>query len=686
MKFTMFRSLFDHDKIESEHEWPAIVERAKAPREYRQKRDMPLIKFALFGDVRSPEGFLRNGANMQAITGVEGDYDAGRLAPEDACTNLGMAGVSALVYTTPSYSPEAPRWRVLAPLSADHPPEARMGLLGRVNGVLGGALAPESFVPAQSYYWGRVAGGSYLALEARGACVDTLPALDAGAVRPALVPVPATTGPPPTGDLLAEGGRNRGLYAFACRFRRYNASPAAILAAALAENSERCAPPLPEAEVRTIVRSALNHAPALDYVPTGDAPASVVVRRVEVVPTGLLVPRSVLQAEERRINALTDLPTLTHPVRSDIYHDSLWNAETVIHATLNGRLWFDQSTGLPMNGVRILSEVDAYFHTSTVNSLPGGHAIKDRTIHKAMVLVANQNPIDPWQDWLSGLQWDGVIRLDTLASTYFGVTVGDDGLENLMLRKLMVAVVARQFRPGAKFDAMLVLEGAQGIRKSSALRSLFGGPYVASWEHDFNTKDFRQQLQGNICIEVAELASFQRSEMNAIKSILSETVDVFRPSYGRSVERRPRRCVMIGTSNDSAYLTDADGNRRFWPMQCARLIDTDALEHDREQIFAESVVAFNRGGVDARWWELPGRVITEQAERMQVDPWLDILRSFLLGRQTCRLPQLMVRPLDIPVERQTSGTARRIAGLMRQLGWKRVHDDSGNYWTTRSDT
>ena len=147
MKFTMFRSLFDHDKIESEHEWPAIVERAKAPREYRQKRDMPLIKFALFGDVRSPEGFLRNGANMQAITGVEGDYDAGRLAPEDACTNLGMAGVSALVYTTPSYSPEAPRWRVLAPLSADHPPEARMGLLGRVNGVLGGALAPESFVP-----------------------------------------------------------------------------------------------------------------------------------------------------------------------------------------------------------------------------------------------------------------------------------------------------------------------------------------------------------------------------------------------------------------------------------------------------------------------------------------------------------------------------------------------------------
>jgi hypothetical protein len=677
MKFTMFRSLYDREKVDSEHEWQEIVGRARAPREYRQKRDMPLIKFALFGDQRSTEGLLRNGANMRQITGVEGDYDAEQMAPEDACTTLGMAGVTALLYTTPSYTPTAPRWRVLAPLSADHPPDARTAFLGRINGLLGGVLAPESFVPAQSYYWGRIAGGEYLALEARGACVDTLTGLDAGAIMPA-APPERPTGPPPSHVSLIEGGRNRGLFEIGSGLRRRNLSPEAILAALLAENLARCVPPLPENEVRVIARSASQYTPTVDYVTNGEAAPTE--RRIEVVPTGVLIPRSVLRAQEMRLDSLADLPLSKS--QAGIYHDTITNCEVIMQATLNGRLWLDRSTGFPMRGPRLLNDIDSYHETAVIGALPGGHGIKDRNVYKAMQLIAHRNPIDPWQDWLGELRWDGVERLTNMSERYFGVSVGADGLEQLMWRKLMVAVVARQFHPGAKFDAMIVLEGAQGTRKSTALRALFGSPYVASWEHDFNTKDFLQQLQGNVCIEIADLASLQRTEMNAVKAILSQTVDVYRPTYARSVERRPRRCVMVGTSNDRSYLTDPTGNRRFWPLQCTA-IDTDALLADREQLFAEAVAAFRAGGEDANWWLLPGRVVEEQATRLIEDPWTDRLRNFLVGRSTVQTFDLMHRPLEIPIERQTTGSARRIGGILRQLGWILIHTNSGNYWRPR---
>jgi hypothetical protein len=694
MKFTMFRSKFDKDKVDSDRSWPELCERAKAPREYPHKDAMPLIKFALFGnDIRSAEGYLRNNANMRSITGVEGDYDAGRLTPEDACTNLGMAGVSALVYTTPSYSPEAPRWRVLAPLSADRPKDERTGLLGRINGVLGGVLAPESFVPAQSYYWGRVAGGRYLALEARGTYVDTLAGLDAGAAYPPgrdVVTGASTVTDSELRRVVVEGVPGevyQALVKLSARLvgRGMDADDAlAVLHGLLTDCAWRERDPViwqdRMNDCVTLCASA-----ARRYTDRRERPVLTLVpavaeerARIEIVQTGLLVPTSVSSSPEVELRSLDGvLPT---PARG-IYPNSLYVGSAIARASLNGRLWLDLSTRLPMNGSHLLSDIDSIRLTRQIGSIPGAQGIRDITMFKAMLALAHDNEIDPWCDWLKQLQWDGVVRLNTLASTYFGVVVGDDALENIMLRKLMVAVVARQFHPGAKFDAMLVLEGAQGIRKSSALRVLFGNPYVASWEHDFNTKDFRQQLQGNICIEVAELASFQRSEMNAIKSILSETTDVFRPSYGRTVERRPRRCVIIGTSNSNAYLTDDDGNRRFWPMVCTRVIDTDALEHDREQIFAEAVVAFRAAGTDAQWWALPGRVADEQADRMVVDPWLPVIEDYLstlVG--DVKSEALLIRPLNIPVRDQTMPILKRVAGILRRLGYRKIKSDGKMVW------
>ena len=124
------------------------------------KDKLPWLKLATFGDAKSAKGCLRTNANVATITGLEADYDAGRIKPEAARARLAKAGVAALIYTTPNHTPDAPRWRVLCPFSGPLPPDAREDLMARLNGVLGGGLDPASFTLSQAYYAGGVEGGS----------------------------------------------------------------------------------------------------------------------------------------------------------------------------------------------------------------------------------------------------------------------------------------------------------------------------------------------------------------------------------------------------------------------------------------------------------------------------------------------------------------------------------------------
>lgn len=123
------------------------------------KSGLPWLKLATFGDIPTPKGSLRHDANLSTISGVEGDYDAGVLSPAEAAERLRAAGVAAIVYTTPSHTPDAPRWRALAPTSKPLSPDERETLCARLNGALGGVLAPESFTRSQAYYYGAIGEG-----------------------------------------------------------------------------------------------------------------------------------------------------------------------------------------------------------------------------------------------------------------------------------------------------------------------------------------------------------------------------------------------------------------------------------------------------------------------------------------------------------------------------------------------
>jgi P4 family phage/plasmid primase-like protien len=159
------------------------------------KAELPWIKLATFGDLKTERGSLRHDANVQTVTGVEGDYDALDVSPATAVSLLDMAGIRALVYTSPSYAPDRWKWRVLCPLSRPHAPVERRALVARLNGVLGGVLAKESFVQSQAYYYGRVGDNpSHGAWLVDGAPLDTVAGLDEVYPRPVVIPTMRVAG------------------------------------------------------------------------------------------------------------------------------------------------------------------------------------------------------------------------------------------------------------------------------------------------------------------------------------------------------------------------------------------------------------------------------------------------------------------------------------------------------------
>jgi len=188
MSWTRFFDVFASKKVDVQQSWPEFVEHLRVAGPFPSKRACWLLKLARFGDTMNEKSCLRHDDNVIEITGIEVDYDGEAIQPEEAVERLENAGIRAAVYTSPSSRPEAPRWRVVAPLSRPYPPDARAALVARVNGVLSGILAGESFTLSQSYYYGRLTTpGDYRVLVTfdnpdAGQCIDELDELDDGAI------------------------------------------------------------------------------------------------------------------------------------------------------------------------------------------------------------------------------------------------------------------------------------------------------------------------------------------------------------------------------------------------------------------------------------------------------------------------------------------------------------------------
>jgi hypothetical protein len=321
---------------------------------------------------------------------------------------------------------------------------------------------------------------------------------------------------------------------------------------------------------------------------------------------------------------------------------------------------------------------------------PGRNKIFD-----ACVQLCLENRFDPVVDYLNGLKWDGVARVDTWLSAYLGAA--ETELNRAIGRIALVAQIKRARQPGCKFDQIIVLESPEGYFKSTALSVLAGGPENFSDQTILGHSDKEQQelLRGVWVYEIADLSNIRKAEVEHVKAFASRTHYRARPAYGRARIDLPRRGVIWATTNNAEYLKSQSGNRRFWPVPVS-VIDVEALKRDRDQLFAEAAILEGDGMSIVLPKELWGVATMEQELRRESDPWEDVLRD-VRGqlvkhgeRDEYRVlsHDLLETNIGIPRERQTPGLLHRVGVCMRQLGWHgpkqmRIGERSGRgYWRT----
>lgn len=304
---------------------------------------------------------------------------------------------------------------------------------------------------------------------------------------------------------------------------------------------------------------------------------------------------------------------------------------------------------------------------------------------KALVRVARENPYDPIAEYLNELAWDGASRLDTFLEVYLGADVrGEDGDEidddkqryvRAVSRRFLIALIARALEPGCKADDVLVLEGAQGIGKSRALKALVGGTYFLDTALALGDKDTMQAIAGAWLVELGEMASFRKDETRAEKQFLSSDVDKFRPPYGAVTEESPRRCVFVVTTNEECYLTDRTGNRRYRPVRVL-VVDVEGIRRDRGLVLAEAVVAYRAG---ERWWlEREESVLAarEADLRLNTSTTEETIARWWYSETIARRPRVMTMSdvaelaMNLTPDRLSHSVRTEIGYAMRKLGFK----------------
>lgn len=257
---------------------------------------------------------------------------------------------------------------------------------------------------------------------------------------------------------------------------------------------------------------------------------------------------------------------------------------------------------------------------------------KDK-IRDALTTVLTRHQFHPIRDYLNSLTWDGTPRLDRLIIDYIGAE--DNELTRTMTRKHFTAAVARVMNPGCKYDHCLILSGPEGIGKST-LFGVMGGDWFSDSLVTMEGKQGMEQARGCWIIELPELGSIKRSDVEQVKAYISKQQDKYRPAYGVVEEKYPRQCVFCGTTNERYFLKGDTGNRRFWVIDVnpdlRKVSDPrEAIIQDRDQLWAEAVERWKSGEPLFLTQDLEMQARQRQAEYNDDndDPLPNLLRDFL---------------------------------------------------------
>lgn len=292
-----------------------------------------------------------------------------------------------------------------------------------------------------------------------------------------------------------------------------------------------------------------------------------------------------------------------------------------------GRFRYDEfhmATQILTNGKweqqRDIHEINIQSEISKI--LPMFNRVSPLMVQRAITFVANKNRFDSARDYVLGLTWDKVDRISQWLQNVFGVD--DDEYTQKVGANWMKGLAHRMTEPGCQFDYILVVEGAQGMRKSSAFRELVRGEWHLETERSPAEKDFLVEMAGKAIIELSEGQSNATIDVKKMKSIITKRKDTYRSPYGRTAEDHPRHSVFCMTTNDDEYLKDTTGDRRWWPVTSTKMADIEYVKAYRDQLIAEAY--YRISVLNETTYEVPHDVALErQEDRRQKDPNTDAI-------------------------------------------------------------
>jgi predicted P-loop ATPase len=705
------------------------------------KEQLPFLKLASFGSRRTGKGCLRNDHNLREVFGCELDYDAKQLTPEQLADALRQHRLAGLVYTSPRHLDDAPRARLLLPFSTPLKPDQRPRMVSRVAGIIPGPITAESWTASQSYFFGRVGeapqhrvllvDGDYLDLRAdldATACGKPPPARKA---TPPRRPRPLKSKPVQSDDAADNEAAPLDIAEALTAIAAGKSSHAALVALAGKFASQA----VPLATAQAIITSALDQRPSAGRdegwqkmrgdvgrtlrwardkfaeseallasaprahgrgngsspppPPPGGGPGTSPGTPPPQRGAGGTMPRGLMRNRSPRymgnianvITALLQDPVLIGCVGFDEMALSICLQQPVpgdLRFT-KSRAWSDDDTGRLQDYLQRTAQMGR---------------LGRETVQQGVEVVAHMHPFHPVRDFLEGSVWDGRPRISAWLTRYLGVI--DSEYARITGRMWLIGMVARPMQPGCKFDHLLILEGPQGVLKSTVAHALCD-PWVSDQSLDIrgDARAASQHLRGIWLHELSELVFFRPADVEAIKAFLTRTQEKYLPRYGRNEVIEPRQCGFIGSTNQQVYLHDPTGNRRFWP-QAVGTIDIPALARDRDQLWAEAVVAFRAG---EPWWpdaHTEAAIIApEQTARYAADAWAELIERELENIKKAAASKAAVPRTTLmqiwqaalsdangpPSAQRFDRPAQiRVREILQFLGWQRAEKSNGAWW------
>jgi predicted P-loop ATPase len=309
-----------------------------------------------------------------------------------------------------------------------------------------------------------------------------------------------------------------------------------------------------------------------------------------------------------------------------------------------------------------------------------GVEVKKDQIIDAFLFFASENEYDPVAEYLNSCYaqyGETTEHLLTSASDRYLHT--NEKIYNTYIRKTLIGAVRRTFEPGCQFETALVLYGKQGAFKSTFWRVL-GGEWFDDTVQGFD-RDEKQKLHQYWIEEFGEIEKVSnKHDVSQIKAFMSNRNDVFRVPFGRSSKSYPRKFIIVGSTNKPDILQDATGDRRFWIIKIDKPIDIDKVRQERDQLWAAAVSLYKKG--ESAFLPREEDAIREELnkEYRADDPWEEPVTRFVEFFTQCRMFDILKDGLDIPIERHDRRSQDRVATILRNLGWSKIHTRNGKIW------